>query len=164
MPAMPPKLLCALLSSAVLLAPVSARADGYFTKGEKQLVFKEEGSRTKAQNITLLSLAGATLLSGAVGGYYLLDARDQGNKVSASGMHTLRTWSAELQATHDDALRSNTIGSVAIGISGGLALATIITYIVTQPDMKTGYQDWQAKVPALSPTNGGVVVSRGWSF
>ncbi len=105
------------------------------------------------------------MLSGAVGTYYLLDSRTLSDKISASGTHTLRTWDQELEDTRKDALRSSKIATVSIGISGGFALATLVTYIVTQPDTKTGYAEWQAKhIPVLAPTDGGLMMSRGWSF
>lgn len=157
----------ALLAGALVAVPAAARADdGYFGDGTKQLVFKEEGKRTKTQNITLLSLAGAAVLAGAVGSFYLLDARSQSDEVSASGLHTLLAWSPELEATRKDALRSNRIGTVSMGISGGFAAATIIAYIITQPDKEVGYQDWQTRnrLPSITPADGGLVIGQGWAF
>ncbi|MCP4449260.1 MAG: hypothetical protein GY811_28600 [Myxococcales bacterium] len=157
----------ALLAGAVLASGTSAHADdGYFGPSEKQLTFKEEGERTRTQKITLLSLAGGAVLAGAVGGYFMLDAQTQGEMVSASGMHTLKAWSEDLADTRNDALRSNTIATVSFGVGGAFAAATIVAYMITQPEMKVGYQDWQSKrsLPSVAPTAGGIVMSQGWSF
>ncbi len=154
-----------LIAGAVLALPVAARADGYFSKGEKRLVFQEEGERSRTEKITLLSLAGGMLLTGAVGTYYLLDSQSLSDEVSASGMHTLKTWNQELEDTRLDAIRSGKVATVALGMSGALAAATIVTYIITQPDAEVGYQDWQTKnMPSIAPTRGGLVMSKGWSF
>ena len=160
------KPISALIAGAVLSIPMATQADnGYFSKGEKQLVFEEEGERTRTEKITLLSLGGATILAGAVGTYYLLDSQTLSDEISASGMHTLKTWDQDLEDTRLDALRSSKIATVALGMSGAFAAATIVAYIITQPDTEVGYQDWQTKnVPSIAPTRGGLVMSQGWSF
>ncbi len=156
----------AILATSIVAWPTAAHADGgYFSKGEKQLVFKEAGSRSRTEKITLLSLAGATLLTGAVGTYYLFDSQTLSDEISASGMHTLKTWDQGLEDTRLDAIRSSKIATVSLGMSGAFAAATIVTYMITQPDTKVGYQDWQTKaVPSIAPTRGGLVMSQGWSF
>lgn len=156
----------AVLALSIVTLPLTAQADGgYFSKGEKQLVFKEAGNRSRTERITLLSLAGATLLTGAVGTYYLFDSQSLSDEISASGMHTLKTWDQGLEDTRLDAVRSSNIATVSLGMSGAFAAATIITYMITQPDMEVGYQDWQTKaIPSIAPTQGGLVMSQGWSF
>ncbi len=157
----------AFFAGAVLLSHQNAAADtGYFGQGDKQLTFKEEGKRSRTERITLLALASGAVLAGAVGGLYMLDARSKGEKVSATGMHTLKAWSQELEDTRLDALRSNKVGKISFGIGGALAATTIIAFMITQPDKTVGYQDWQTTntLPTIVPTTNGVVMSQGWSF
>jgi len=173
------KLLSVLLAASSLAVPTLANADGapspasnananngYFGDGSEQLTFKEPGSRSHKQNVVLLTLVGATVLTGAVGTYYLLDSQSQSDKVSASGMHTLETWDASHEQTRQDALHSGSVAKVTLGISGGLALATLVTYIVTHPNDEVGYQDWQTRhrVPTVAPVAGGAIVAQGWTF
>jgi hypothetical protein len=156
--------LSALLGIAILTNVSVASADeGYFSDGKKQLTFKEAGSRSETERITLYSLFGAGLLAGAVGTFYVLDSRSQSDKVSANGYHTGQTWTADLEATRTDALRSRKVAQVSLGLSTGFLLAGIVTYIITEPEMEVGYQDWQTRSFA-KPTRGGVVLGQGWSF
>jgi hypothetical protein len=156
--------LAVLLGFAILASTNIAAADqGYFSDGKKKLTFKEEGARSDNERITLYSIFGGALLFGAVGGYYTLDSKSQSDEVSASGYHTGLVWTADLEATRKDALRSRTIAEVTMGISGGLLLAGIAAYIITEPDEEVGYQDWQTRSFA-TPTNDGFVVGQGWTF
>ncbi len=151
-------LLCGLLPNLA-----QAQDRGYFSEGDKQLVFKEEGSRSSTQRIVLASLFGGALLTGVIGSYYLLDSRDLSDELSASGAHTGKAWSAELEAKRKDALRSGRIATVSLGLSGTLTLAGAIAYIVTAPDDEVGYQDWQTRLMVV-PSAGGIMASKGWSF
>jgi hypothetical protein len=156
--------LAVLLGLAILTQFHLASADqGYFSDGKKQLTFKEEGSRSKNERITLYSLFGSAVLVGAVATFYTLDSRSQSDEVSASGYHTGLVWTDELEDTRKDALRSRTIAQVTGGIAGGLLLAGIAAYIITEPDEEIGYQDWQTRSFA-APTSDGFVVGQGWTF
>lgn len=150
---------------AALLSSTTANADeGYFSDGNKQLTFMEEGNRSSGEQRVLYALVGATLLSGAVSGFYLLDSSSQSDKVSTSGYeHTGKTWSLELEAIQEDALRSRRIAQISIGVTSGFLLAGIVAYIVTEPEQEAGYQDWQSRSFA-TPTKDGLVVGQGWIF
>lgn len=157
----------AIVAGALLASPRTGAADkGYFSKGEKSLVFQEEGERSKTEIITLIALAGTAVVAGGVGGLFMLDAQSKSDEVSASGQHTLKVWSADLEDTRKGALRSSKIGTVALGVGGAFLGATIVAFIITQPDSTTGYQDWQTlrRMPSVTPTRGGALVTRGWSF
>lgn len=159
------RLVLALLLSSVILTRfgVASADQGYFSDGKKQLTFKEEGSRSQSERITLYSLFGGAILAGAVGTFYALDSRDQSDKVSATGFHTGLTWTSSLESTRNDALRSRSAAQVSFGLASGLLLAGIVTYIFTEPETEVGYQDWQTRSFA-NPTRGGLVVGQGWSF
>ncbi len=113
-----------------------------------------------------MSLAGSAVLAGTVGGYYALDSQSLSDEISASGRHTLKAWTDDLEETRTSALRSAKIAKVSFGIGGGLALATIVVYMVTQPSETIGYQDWQAHhaLPTITPSADGFVLAQGWSF
>ncbi len=155
-----------LIVATCLCLPSLASADGYFGDGTKQLTYKEEGDRSKAQRITLLSLAGATVVVGAVAGYYALDSQSLSDEVSASAIHTQHPWTQDRENTRASAERSAKIAKVSLGISGGFALATIVAYIVTQPSETMGYQDWQAQhaLPTITPSAEGLMLAQGWTF
>tara|TARA_R110002096_G_scaffold299503_2_gene494012 strand:- start:84837 stop:85328 length:492 start_codon:yes stop_codon:yes gene_type:complete len=160
------KPISALIAGAIVALPAAASADGgYFSNGDKQLVIQQAGKRSSNEKIALYSLLGATVVTGAVGTYYLLDSQSISNDLSASGLHTLRTWDAEREDTRLDGERSGTIATVTLGISGAFAAATLVTFIITRPDTKPGYQDWQTQtMPSIAPTRGGLVMTQGWSF
>jgi hypothetical protein len=42
-------------------------------------------------------------------------------------------------------------------------MAAVVTYVITEPDEKIGYQDWQTRLIAR-PTEDGFVVGQGWTF
>ena len=152
------------LACAIVTTFSSASADqGYFSDGNKQLTFTEEGTRSQGERITLYSLFGGALLTGAIATYFTLDSQTLSDKVSASGYHTGLAWTADLEATRKGALRSRRVAQVSFGLAGGLFLAGIVTYIITAPDMEVGYQDWQTRSFA-TPTKDGFVLGQGWTF
>ncbi len=154
----------ALIGLVALATSGLAFADQeYFSDGKKQLVFREEGERSKNEKVVLFSLAGTALLTGAVSTYYALDSRDLSDKVSATQFHTGTSWTAGRQNIYDDALRSRNIALVSLGLSASFVMATIVTYLVTEPDEKLGYQDWQTRLVA-KPTKDGFILGQGWSF
>lgn len=156
--------LSALLGLVILTTSGLAVADeNYFTDGKKQLVFREEGSRSHTEKVVLLSLAGAAVVSGAVGTYFALDSQDLSDKVSASQFHTGQAWTSQRQDIYDDALSSRKIAMVSLGIGGSMVLATIVAYLITEPDEKVGYQDWQTGLTA-QPTKDGFMLAQGWTF
>lgn len=160
--------LCTSLVLAPMLVPGLAAAQdqqdqGYFSNGEKQLTFREAGSRTKKEKIVLASVFGVGLLAGAVGTYYLFDSQRLSDEVSASGTHTGKTWSTSLEAKRQDALLSGTIATVGFSLASACLLAGAMTYIFTEPDDDVGYQDWQTR-SFVAPSRDGVVAGQAWHF
>jgi hypothetical protein len=135
----------------------------YFDNSERQLTFTEEGSRSANERLVLYSIVGAVAVSGGVGAGFALHSRSQSDMVSAKGLHTGETWTAEREDIRKSALRSRKIAQITLGISGAFAMAGIVTYIVTEPDEKVGYKDWQTR-PYVAPTEDGVVVGKAWTF
>jgi hypothetical protein len=156
--------LAALLALVVLTSSSLALADEeYFSDGKKQLAFNEEGERSKDQKVVLFSLAGAAVVTGALGAYFARDSQKLSDEVSATQFHTGVAWSKAHQDTYDDALTSRKVALVTLGISASFVLGTIVTYVITEPDEKVGYQDWQTRLRA-NPVEGGFVVGQGWTF
>jgi hypothetical protein len=148
----------------VALPPVSALAQGgYFTEGDKHLTYKQAGSRSRNEMIVLLSIFGTAAVAGAVGTYFALDSQSKSVEVSASGVHTGRAWSADLDETRKDALRSRTVAQVSFGVTGALMLGGAIAFIITSPDDELFYQNWQTR-SFIAPIDSGLVAGSGWSF
>ncbi len=144
-------------------AHVASAEEDYFSDGKKQLIFREAGQRSPTERVVLYSLGGAAILAGAVGTYFWQDSRSLSNEVSASQFHTGEAWTPAHQQTYDDALSSRKIAFATLGVSAGLALGTMVAYVITDPGDKVGYQDWQTRFQA-TPTSDGFVVAQGWSF
>jgi hypothetical protein len=156
--------LAALLGLVALgSSRVSLAEENYFSDGKKQLTFKEEGERSHTEKVVLLSLAGAAVVSGAVGAYFARDSQKLSDEVSATQFHTGQAWTPSRQSTYDDALGSRRIALVSLGVSASLVAATIVTYVITEPDEKVGYENWQTRTLA-KPTKGGFIVGQGWTF
>lgn len=148
---------------ALVPTPANAQDGGYFTKGETQLTYRQEGSRTTNEKIALVSIFGSSLLAAGVGTYYLRDSIKLGDEISASGLHTGKAWSLALEQTRKDAVQSSTIATISYGFAAGLLLAGIVTYIVTEPDDEVGYRDWQTR-SFIIPSQNGVLAGQAWSF
>lgn len=142
---------------------VSLAEENYFSDGKEQLTFNEGGERSHTEKVLLLSLAGAAVVSGAVGAYFARDSQTRSDEVSATQFHTGQAWSQGRQSIYDDALGSRRIALVSLGMSASLVAATIVTYLVTDPDEKVGYENWQTRALAR-PTKGGFIVGQGWTF
>ena len=152
-----------LAAVAVLLMCGAAHADtNYFGSGEEQLTYVEAGSRSSGERITLASLFGASLVAGGIGTYFALDSKSHSEEVSATGTHTGKIWSPELEQSRKDGLSSRKAAIVSYGIAGGFALAGIVAFIVTAPD-DVGYKDYKS-TSFIAPTSHGFMAGTGWSF
>lgn len=148
---------------AIIPSPASAQDGGYFTKGETQLTYHREGSRSTNEKIVVASIFGTSLLAAGIGTYYLRDSNRLSDSLSASGTHTGKAWSAQLEQTRKDAVQAGTFAKVGYGLTFALVLAGIVTYIVTEPDEEVAYQDWQTRSFVI-PSQDGVLAGRAWSF
>lgn len=152
-----------------LLVPVLALALATPATASAQSVsgdaisFKIEKERTRRQKITLISLGGAALVFGAVGLGFNLDSRSKSDEVSRAGAHTGLVWTAEREDTRQAAIRSRNVAIGGYAVGGGLALATAIYYIVTDPGEKEVSYEPGAPV-AVVPVDGGAMVGARWSF
>ena len=163
-----PTIAAVLVMSLWCSASDAAPDQGYFSDGNKKLVFMEEGNRTETEKITLYSIFGGAVLAGAIGTYYVLDSKSLSDELSSKGVHTGRAWTQRFEDKRESALRSRTIAQVSLGISAGLLLSGIVAFIITEPDEKAGYQDWQSTnssaMPSFTFDDEAFVVRQGWTF
>lgn len=124
----------------------------------REIVIDVPGERTRTTKIALASVAGAGLLAGAIGLYYHLDSHSASDAVSTS-LPTGRAWTAEDEALVDRAGQSRTRAAIGYAVSGGLAIAAIVGYIVSQPKSERNVIRPHA---AIAPTTNGAVVAGTW--
>lgn len=154
----------ALAAAAALAAPARALAQA---APDDAITFKVENQRTRAQNITLLSLGGSAVLFGAVGLGFHLDSRDKSDQVSRAGSHSGLVWTAEREDIREAAIRSRDLAIAGYAVGGGLVLATAIYYIATDPGERDVHYAPGAPVgaaPSLRLAPGGAVLGARWSF
>jgi hypothetical protein len=121
-------LLCLAVTIAIG-APVVARAD----QPMAPLTFEIDKERTTRQKILIGSFgAGAALFTG-IGVLFHLDAREKSDSISATGNHTGKTYTAEVDDVRSDALRSRAFAIAAYGVGGALLVTTFVVYLVTNP-------------------------------
>lgn len=156
---------------AVALALVAAAAAAPPARAQPApgdaIRFKVENERTRAQAITLLSLGGSAVVFGAVGLAFNLDSRDKSSQVSRSGPPSGLVWTAEREEIREAAIRSRNLAIAGYAVGGGLALATIIYYIATDPgEREVSYAPGApvGAAPSLLLAPGGAVLGARWSF
>lgn len=154
------RLLILLLAWAFVAPPLAYAETSYFGDGDKKMPRMTEGSRTKNQKITILSLFGAGLLAGGVATYFALDSQSLSDEISASGSHTGEAWTPAYDDKHSRATSSRTVAQVGFGVAGGLAIAGIVTLLVTTPDEVPV----ETRRSFVAPQSGGLLVGQAWSF
>jgi hypothetical protein len=159
-----------------------AVGDDSYVRGDRvgrEIVVRYYPDRSR-NNITMLAVAaGTSVLFGAVGLYYHLDARSAASDFTAKPSCTLGSmgyecvptvlWTPERQAAYERADRSASISGVSYGIGAALIVATAIAFIATEPAMQTKtihpHTNRDPKPQAMiAPTRGGAFVGRTWSF
>jgi hypothetical protein len=132
---------------------------GYFAapKG-KDIYIKQYPDRSRANVIGLWTTAGAGVVLTGVGLAFHLDYRSKANDLS-SDRFTGEPWTAERQATFDDAHSSSVMAGVFYGLGGATLLAATIAFIVTEPKVVTIVIH-----PHVDPKNGGAMIGGGFSF
>jgi hypothetical protein len=161
MPAM--RRLLAIL--AMLVGPFGgtrAAAD----EDEMAMSFEVDRERTKRDKILIASLGGGALLVGGIGLLFHLDSRDLSDAISASGRHTGLTYTHDTDDTRRAALRSRAFTIASYGLGGGLLVATLVAYILTDPGTETITLDGEGARPpvAIEPIVGGAVGTASWTF
>jgi hypothetical protein len=160
----------------------AAVGDDSYVRGDRagrEIVVRYYPDRSRT-NIRMLAVAaGASVVFGAVGLYYHLDARSAASDFAAKPSCSLGdggyvcvptvVWTPERQAAYERADRSASISGVSYGIGAALIVATAIAFIATEPAMQTKtihpHTNRDRKPQALiAPTRGGAFVGSTWSF
>jgi len=126
----------------------------------REIVVEVPGERSTSNKLLTGTLAMAGLVAGSLGLYWHLDSREASDEVTADAF-TGRSWSVEDVEQVDRADRSKTLATVGYAVGGSLLVAAVVTFIVTEPAsdrsvIRTG--------AIVSPTSGGAIVGRMWSF
>jgi hypothetical protein len=152
----------ALALAITLAAPAIVGA-----QGDDSMSFEVDKERTARQRVLIGSLLGGALVVGGIGLLFHLDSRDKSDEVSASGPHTGRVYTREVDDTRRAALRSRAVTVAAYGAGAGLVIASLVVFLVTDPGTETiVLGDRAAARPSigLEPVAGGALVAGGWSF
>ncbi len=140
-----------------VLAPRVARA-------EQDIVIVIPGERSAENKLLLGSLAGASLIAGALGAYFHLDSRSASDDVSASKF-TGHAWTTDDQDLVDRADRSRSRAIVGYSVGGALLIGAAVAFIVTEPKAETTVIRPHGRgSPSVAPTEGGAVLGGMWSF
>ncbi|MBX3155097.1 MAG: hypothetical protein KF773_03785 [Deltaproteobacteria bacterium] len=127
----------------------------------QDVVIDIPGERTTNNKLLLAGIGGAALIAGAIGTYFTLDWKSASDDVAAS-QPTGEAWTprhVELVARAD---RSAGRAGIAYGIGGAFLLGAIVTYIATEP--KSTRQIIPTRAPTVTPTQGGMMLGKMWSF
>lgn len=134
-----------------------ARADDL-----KPITIVAPTERPMKNKLTLAGLAGASLLSGAIGLYFHLDSRSASDDV-ATDVFTGTPWTREHQDLVDRANSSRTAAIAMYGVGGAFLIGSIVYWIVTDPPDETIVIQPRAQA-SITPTPGGAVFGGTWSF
>lgn len=156
-----------LALAGVLAAPGGARADDYFGgEDDGRVVYRIDKDRSKNERLVIAGLAGGAVLFGGIGLLFHLDSRSASNEVSAVGDHTGRAYTAELEDTRSDALRSRNLAIVSYSIGGALVVSSVVALLLTEPgaELVTVGTEAQPAPLSITPLPGGAAVGGTWSF
>jgi hypothetical protein len=162
----------ALVCTAAIARPTAAQ--DYFTAKPEELHFRIERERTRTQRIVVVSLLGGAAVFAGIGALFSLDYRDKADSIEATGSHTGRIYTAEIDAKRDDALMARDLSIASFGLGGGLLVAAAVYYVITDPGTQAVRYGPNGEIVPVSsvsrdateivPVAGGVVVGRRWSF
>lgn len=147
-----------------------AHGDEYFQGDADPVTFRLELSRTRTQNIALLSVFGGSVVFAGAALAFHLDSRSKADDVSATGSHTGDVYTAELEDRRRDAIRSRNLAIGGYAIAGGLAVAGIVLVFVTDPGTQAyRYGPNGELIPVgahnlVVPVDGGALIGRAWEF
>jgi hypothetical protein len=127
--------------------------------------FQVAKARTTRQRVLIGGLGAGALVVAGIGALFHLDSKHKADEISASGAHTGRVYTDDVDETRRDGLRSRAITIGAYGLAGGLVAAALVTFIVTDPGTETiTVDDGGTARLSIDPLPGGAVASPGWRF
>jgi hypothetical protein len=155
----------ALITLALALAaPGLAHADsGYFAhSGDASTVkYRQDKKRSPKNRALIYGLLGGAALGLGVGIYFHLDSHDAASELSDVHTSSPLLWTDDRQATYDRAGSSGTIAIVGYSVSAVCAIGAILTAVLTHPGQEV--KDVRPTT-SITPTHGGAMVARAWSF
>lgn len=162
---------CALAAGLGLGWSAPAAAQDYFTSDANSVSFEVDRARGRSERILIASLLGGAGLVGGVGLLFHLDSERRSSEVSVRpGRHTGLIYTEERDRTRRAAIRSRNFAVAGYSVGGGLLIAALVTYVVTDPgrDIITVGEEPAPPPPTSSllvePVPGGAVVAGQWDF
>lgn len=143
--------------------PLSPAGGASAAPRRRELVVEIPGERSTPNRIALAAVAGAAVISGAVGLGFHLDARSARDQVERDTFRGA-AWTQERVNLVARADRSSAwaVGMYAAG--GALLLGAAIAYIATDPAGTRSVIRIGGAAPTLAPVAGGAVLGGGWAF
>jgi hypothetical protein len=168
------RILSVFVALATLLAiasPAGAQAlsSDYFNNQttDDDLSFRVDKPRTNTERIVIASLFGGALVFGGLGVAMHVRSSNKSDEVSSEGEHTGLVWTPERDSIREDAELARTLSIGAYSIGGGLVIAGLVTFILTDPGtevVKIGEDTQPSAQTTFSIVPGGAVVGSEWSF
>lgn len=127
-------------------------------------VIRSKGERSTKNLVILAGLGGGGALLAGLGLYFHVDSRDASNRVTAT-TPTNHPWSADDQASYDDAYSSRTKAIVFYSI-GGAALVAAAVYLIASepPEEETLIHPHRSFTPKVEVAPTGALVGGSWLF
>ncbi len=123
-----------VLCSTSLVA--KAQSDFFDKSGTAdEMMYRVDRSRSRQAWLAIGVLGGAALVTAGTGLLFHLSGTGQADKIEAK-TRTGRLWGEREQGYYDSAVFRRGVGWVGYGLAGGFAIATAVTWIVTDPGTK----------------------------
>jgi len=149
---------------------IAIAEESYFSNQPQQpLTYRVDGARSAREQLLVVSLAAATVASGAVGLLFHRASRDASDEVTQqSGDHSARIYTREIDARRRDALLYKNGATISYAVAGALLLGTITAFILTHPpDEIVPYRsrtDSRVSSLGIVPVRAGALVGASWRY
>ena len=158
-------LVAAVIATALAGAP-AVRADvDYFkvTTKPTTVTVHVDNDRTTGQLLLIGGLIAGAGVSGGLGGWFNWESHDDATKVSAHAPTGL-SWTADRQATLEDAHTQGVRAIVCYGIAGAFVAGVVIAALETDPGEQVVDVDPDHPQAMIAPVPGGAIVGATWGF
>ena len=138
----------------------------YFRSDETtadDVLFRIDRERTAGDWYLVGGLAGGALVMTGVSLLFHVSANGAASDVEADRF-TGRTWTDDLQSRYDDSVRNGRIATIGYAIAGGLAVGTIVAFLLTDPGSELVRRPKTTPEPYVVPTQGGLMLGQEFVF